>query len=492
VASTGAQTSYGQEQATRWLSWLARGMQDHGQTIFLIEQLQPSWLKERGQRWLYALISRVLAGVLLAGAFALPAGLEAMTWAPALGFGFGLVAAAVEGWRWRRGGDPGDAKGEPGRWQLALLVLVLGLILGPAILAMVTLFGGFFEASGRAASSPRLTFAVLVALAVGVLSGEIVRLVVRLGRSQHGEERSSAGRWSAAVVLGLVLAFELVGVGLEVRDAGWLSPALAKVLLVALLSGLGAALIWGLRRRGQRSSSDIQAVETLAWSWPGARRGVLVGLKFGLIAAAVIGSVLGLVLLLRLLAEPGVARDGSIAQQVLLLLLIVLLFAGEALLLAALLGGVFGAFRHRPRELKTAPNQGIRLSLRNALSVGPAVLVILTPILSGSLLVLGEPAALWQGLAAGLAFALLAGLWHGGLDALHHYVLRFILYRQGSLPWDVASFLDYAAEDLGFLQKVGGGYMFLHRYLLEHFAAMEEEPEPTRAREQSAPVQASG
>ena len=47
----------------------------------------------------------------------------------------------------------------------------------------------------------------------------------------------------------------------------------------------------------------------------------------------------------------------------------------------------------------------------------------------------------------------------------------------GYLPWKLVPFLDYAAEDLGFLQKVGGGYMFIHRYLLEHFAAMGEEGE---------------
>jgi hypothetical protein len=36
--------SYSEAQATAWLAWLARGMQQHSQTLFLIEQLQPSWL----------------------------------------------------------------------------------------------------------------------------------------------------------------------------------------------------------------------------------------------------------------------------------------------------------------------------------------------------------------------------------------------------------------------------------------------------------------
>lgn len=48
--------------------------------------------------------------------------------------------------------------------------------------------------------------------------------------------------------------------------------------------------------------------------------------------------------------------------------------------------------------------------------------------------------------------------------------MRFLLWRSGSLPWRLAPFLDYAAEELHFLQKVGGGYIFVHRYLAEYFA----------------------
>ncbi|MDJ0904037.1 MAG: hypothetical protein QNJ55_35140 [Xenococcus sp. MO_188.B8] len=35
--------------------------------------------------------------------------------------------------------------------------------------------------------------------------------------------------------------------------------------------------------------------------------------------------------------------------------------------------------------------------------------------------------------------------------------------------WNYARFLDYASDRI-FLQKVGGGYIFIHRLLLEHFA----------------------
>ena len=38
---------YTPEETTTWLSWLAQQMKQHNQAIFLIEQLQPSWLPSR-------------------------------------------------------------------------------------------------------------------------------------------------------------------------------------------------------------------------------------------------------------------------------------------------------------------------------------------------------------------------------------------------------------------------------------------------------------
>ncbi|NEO16045.1 MULTISPECIES: hypothetical protein [unclassified Moorena] len=42
------------------------------------------------------------------------------------------------------------------------------------------------------------------------------------------------------------------------------------------------------------------------------------------------------------------------------------------------------------------------------------------------------------------------------------------------IRWNYARFLDYAADRI-FLQKVGGGYIFIHRMLMEHFAQMKPE-----------------
>jgi len=59
------------------------------------------------------------------------------------------------------------------------------------------------------------------------------------------------------------------------------------------------------------------------------------------------------------------------------------------------------------------------------------------------------------------------------IDA-YHFSLRLILYRNGSIPWNYARFLDYCTKRL-FLQRVGGRYRFIHRLLQEHFAAIPLE-----------------
>ncbi|MEZ4702230.1 MAG: hypothetical protein R2834_17990, partial [Rhodothermales bacterium] len=81
-----------------------------------------------------------------------------------------------------------------------------------------------------------------------------------------------------------------------------------------------------------------------------------------------------------------------------------------------------------------------------------------------------------------LYFLLFAALFIFGMqEVLQHYILRRMLSKKGMLPFRLVAFLDYAASELNFLQKVGGGYIFLHRYLLEYFAEIEDdtlEPQP--------------
>lgn len=77
-------------------------------------------------------------------------------------------------------------------------------------------------------------------------------------------------------------------------------------------------------------------------------------------------------------------------------------------------------------------------------------------------------------LGVGIAIGNFAFLRNGGNAVIHHFSLRNILFLSGYTPYNYACFLDYAASRL-FLRKVGGGYVFVHRLLLEHFAALTDE-----------------
>ncbi len=154
-----------------------------------------------------------------------------------------------------------------------------------------------------------------------------------------------------------------------------------------------------------------------------------------------------------------------------------------------LIVGLLAALRVSLVETKTWPNQGMRLSVRNALLgllIGGILGIGLSLIglISLVLLLVGEGLAplldslledvnelfFLTGISGSITGSLL-GLWYGGLDVIQHYTLRFILWRRGYLPWNLVRFLDYAAERI-FLRKVGGGYIFVHRLLLEYFAGL--------------------
>ncbi|MEQ9369926.1 MAG: hypothetical protein RIG63_13015 [Coleofasciculus chthonoplastes F3-SA18-01] len=88
-------------------------------------------------------------------------------------------------------------------------------------------------------------------------------------------------------------------------------------------------------------------------------------------------------------------------------------------------------------------------------------------------------AVLGQMVGVPILFSAVIGLLFGlfspaGIACIQHFTLRLVLYCSGCIPWNYARFLDYATQQI-FLQKVGGGYIFIHRLLLEHFAQMERK-----------------
>ena len=66
---------------------------------------------------------------------------------------------------------------------------------------------------------------------------------------------------------------------------------------------------------------------------------------------------------------------------------------------------------------------------------------------------------------------------NGGFMVVNHYFIRFLLIRKGYMPRKYITFLNYCV-DLIFLRRVGGGYIFVHRLLMEHFAEMYKKHRP--------------
>lgn len=164
---------------------------------------------------------------------------------------------------------------------------------------------------------------------------------------------------------------------------------------------------------------------------------------------------------------------------------------------------VFGMGIHSSEyvQARSSPNHGIRLTIENSIGlclisgvvIGFAYLVglmMIVPLISVSGGVLRDnfieamklvfDAGYINLILAGIAIASASGLFigivfGGGIVVVKHIILRVFLFRGGDIPPNYAEFLDHAANDLHILRKVGGGYIFRHRYLLEYFAGKKLE-----------------
>jgi hypothetical protein len=140
----------------------------------------------------------------------------------------------------------------------------------------------------------------------------------------------------------------------------------------------------------------------------------------------------------------------------------------------------FGFVPIESPETRTKPNLGLWRSSENALRVGcgcPIIALIgLAAVCGVTSASLGYgfklPYNYLQFAEALGAIGINAAMVVGGLAVIKHLVLRLILWRSGDAPLNYARFLDYCAS-AGLLRKVGGGYIFVHRYLLEYFAGLE-------------------
>jgi hypothetical protein len=192
----------------------------------------------------------------------------------------------------------------------------------------------------------------------------------------------------------------------------WLNNDVLGWLVVGLILGLSSGII--IELIGPMSfMDDITLVERMSWDWA------------GFLSCTVLVLIVTPIVWLF-----GWLRTGTSNG---------LFYA----LLAGLIYCMLAAFKKAVRADKPYPNPGIKLSLENALVVFLLAAVI-----------------------GGLSVGALA---MGVSSAIKHYVLRFTLCHTGCIPPNFIKFLDHCAR-LILLKKVGGGYIFIHRMLIDYFA----------------------
>ncbi len=222
--------------------------------------------------------------------------------------------------------------------------------------------------------------------------------------------------------------------------------------------------------------------------WPAARHGAIVGIYAACIGFA-LGTLTGGMI-------SGLGWYGDIRYDIFLVAL-----GCVSGLITGLIYGVSSGQLETRKSFK--PNQGIWRSLYNG---GRVLLIVglivwfaydLPAIVSYGLAVRqGEIGSFpgnqfLIGAMVGVFVGFLFGLLNGGIACIKHVMLRVLLWQARSLPWNCVRFLDYATERI-LLRKVGGGYIFVHRLLLEHFASLAtplpEDASSVSARSDSSPV----
>ena len=147
------------------------------------------------------------------------------------------------------------------------------------------------------------------------------------------------------------------------------------------------------------------------------------------------------------------------------------------------LGLIQGVTQERIEDQdRRVANQGIRRSLRNSviISVVSGTIIGSIGILSYVLryvLSVGLSIGLSEWLSVGLSLgsligisgALLICMLTGGLANFRHYTIRSLLSRSHTFPGRAPRFLNDATTRI-LLRRIGGGYSFVHRLLLDHLA----------------------
>jgi eukaryotic-like serine/threonine-protein kinase len=317
----------------------------------------------------------------------------------------------------------------------------------------------------------------------GAISGGLVGLIVGMLTSiKIGDTLSGtivAARWSKLIKIiptfsGAILGLVLV-IPNEIAHHIFNSIHILPIFLHNASIGLLVGVLVSIK------GVNVQTFEIMVWSWhkftkfTNIRNGLFVGLITVLIDLMVSLPALMTSLSVGLTAFFSSSR---------------LIFLVSGTLVGWLISGLVDTLSSNVLDdsNRITPNQGIHSSARNSIQIG-LIIGLTSGLLIGLVLIL----TYWQlyGLAwlvrgvSYLAFymasygptvavgtSIISGLLRGGDACIKHVVLRLELRATKRIPWHYPRFLDYAAERI-LLHKVGGGYRFTHRLLLEYFATLD-------------------
>lgn len=363
------------DRTVQVLGWIAEQMNKHSKTVFLIEEMQPSWLNTSRQHLFYALNSRSIGGLLL--------GLS-------LGLLYWLMLSIIYG-------------------QSATIPLLLGLT------------GG---------------------LVAGLLAGF---MDIQSYKHKHSNPNSRLAS------IGYVILYVLI-VGLAEGLLISLFIGIFDAPLIGVIIGLTFGLYFGLNSVNKQLQEDIKTIESLGWSFRKGLQSARNWLPWG----ACIGILVG-----------GIVWKTFTYEVDPVTIFIYLILAGA---ISGGLSGLFGLFFGGIKKQvakKSTLNQGIKQTTSNILFIGGI------SGLSVGLLV-GVFESFNAGLTSGLFIGLLIAFWYGGLDIIQHYLLRALLSVHGHFPLRYRGFMEDTRR-LSLIRRVGGGYQFMHRFMLDHLKEEYEE-----------------
>lgn len=506
---------YPRQQMIRWLSWLASQMDRHRQNVFYLERMQPDWLADpqalQRYRLLVTRIVLVITVLLFSGLLACFRG----DFGPGRGIFFwigGGPGDSALGWM-----APGIGGGMSGSISLALLFAL--------IVILVNLLG---DRRRVPTFTPKtLRRALLAGLRWGLLSGGVIGLVAGMVFHWEPDFTCLGGSVSGLACGGSLGLFGGTIVGFQIALIMLLRPdtllfsrkdkrspkgfsrkdRLLNALLFGLCGYLGFALIYGWQAGaitrldlgyslisgayfgfmyhqgfetglGPELGVTIQLAETAVWSWREVRSHFLDNLKKGAMLAMILLGCVTVIITCASSLFYGLSygiRYGLVYGSV-----IAVISGVTGLLMGILTSG--WSHEMLDEQQFARPNEGVRRATRNALfaaclfgSIGG----LTSGLVSALAFALGGVPG-WLVLGIGLAIIVTIGgsyeifMLYGGTALIEHYTLRWCLWRQGVLPWNCLDFCNAAVERV-FLSKIGGGYMFLHTLLKEHFAEEESE-----------------